>query len=93
MSSNKESEISFDEDLIAKLVPYNYESLASSSEDDNDDNENEKRTDEEQEDNCAGNNQWCLCSCCRIMPSEAESVCYQEMNKITVEEFEITNSK
>jgi len=27
-----------------------------------------------------GNRDWCICSNCQVMPSETESICFQEMN-------------
>ena len=66
------------------IQPYAFEPRREVSEGDNDSESSDEsqEMDSDHEDIRAGNVSWCTCKECRVMPTERESVCCQEMGEL-----------
>ena len=74
-----EEETSSDESLLDVLKPFDFESVCSprkdliiKSQQSSEDGEQVRK----------GNTDWCLCGCCKVMETEAESFCCRDTNKV-----------
>ena len=89
--SDAESDSSDIESLFScnnpsKLVPYSFESLASSNDEVSDSEGNVQQ--QSSSNSRIGNTKWCNCNNCRQMETDAESFCCAEADKIHEEMFE-----
>ena len=85
-SSNYETDLSSSNeslpDMSKKLIPYDHEPVCKPRQlsDLNDDDESDA-----DDSSRIGNVDWCQCGKCEIMETDAESLCYQDTNKVPEE--------
>ena len=89
--SDTESDSSDIENLLScnnpsKLVPYSFEPIASSNDEDSDSGGNAQQ--QSSSNTGTGNTEWCKCTNCRQMETDAESFCCAEADEIHEEIFE-----